>query len=364
MGSALKYVCVGRWKPLTFGAVALVAVSFGTSRAFAGEPAKDAAPSADSNVAREAKELTRSGIAHYRAGNLEQARGDFARAWELKPSVELAAGLAEVEMKLERYADAAEHWAYYLQNLPPDRTEAEYQLAECRKHLGSVRVAVDIAGALVSLDGKVLGPAPLRVDVWVQPGNHAFEAKVPGRAPAAQQIAIAAGEAQMVTLVLGGEPRPHEQPAPATAPSNTQRSEDAPRGSAAKTVTLVTGGALALAGVGVGVGFTFKSNAAANDAANLRKQLMDTAGGNTSSYCSTDPRPQSCKDYSGKLDDQDQARAIAIAGFATGGAFALATVIALVVWPDAGPRAHANVPLVTVSKAGAQGTMVSMSGTF
>jgi tetratricopeptide (TPR) repeat protein len=342
----------------------LVALNFATPRAVAGEPAADA-PTVDSSVAREAKELTRSGIAHYRAGNLEKARADFARAWALKPSVELAAGLAEVEMKLERYADAAEHWAYYLQNLPPDRTEAEYQLAECRKHLGSVRVAVDTDGALVLLDGKVLGAAPLRVDVWVTPGTHAFEAKVPGRAPAVQRVGIGAGEAQMVTLVLGAESRPREQTSPPAAAGNTERSSDAPKRSAAKTATLVTGGALALVGVGVGVGFTLKSNAAAKDAVSLRSELMDAAAGNPSSYCGNPGmRPELCDDYLGKLDDQDQARTIAIAGFATGGAFALATVVALFVWPDKSPSGQATLPRLTVSKTGGRGTFVALSGTF
>ena len=146
--------------------------------ASAADPHADAVAS-DASTAREAKDFARAGIAHYRAGRLEEARDAFAKAWALKPSSELAASLAEVEMRLDRYADAAEHWTYYIQNLPPDRTEAEYQLAECRKHLGSVRVAVDTPGALVSLDGKVLGPAPLRVDLWVSPGSHVFDAKVP-----------------------------------------------------------------------------------------------------------------------------------------------------------------------------------------
>lgn len=360
----MKSVSLCRWQPRILGALAIVALTLGTEPVLGGETASE--PAAESGVVREAKELTRSGIAHYRAGDLEHARADFAKAWALKPSVELAAGLAEVEMKLERYADAAEHWAYYLQNLPPDRTEAEYQLAECRKHLGSVRVAVDTPGATVSLDGKVLGPAPLRVDVWVAPGAHAFEAKAQGRAAATQQISIGAGEAQLVTLMLGSKNSQREPSATAVSPGNSDRSvDDAPKSSAAKTVTVITGSALALAGIGVGVGFTLKSNAASREASSLYSQLDDASGGNPSAYCqNASTRSQHCDDYLGKVDEKDQARALAIAGFATGGTFALATVIALLVWPNAPASSQATLPHLTVSDLSAERTVITLSGAF
>ena len=334
--------------------------------ASAADPRSDAAAT-DANTTREAKELARAGIAHYRAGRLEEARDAFAKAWTLKPSSELAASLAEVEMRLDRYADAAEHWTYYIQNLPPDRTEAEYQLAECRKHLGSVRVAVDTPGALVSLDGKLLGPAPLRVDLWVSPGSHVFDAKVAERAPATQRISIGPGEAQLVSLTLGGASAP-ERPAPATPAPDRAPAESTHGGgsSTAKTVVLVSGTALALAGLGVGVGFTVKSNHAAQDVDRFFGELK-ADGATDSSWCAVgagQPLPPHCSDYNDAVTERKNARIVAITSFAAGGAFAVGTVLTALLWHDKPAEQLAKLPTVAVAHAGRDGGFVTVTGSF
>src|ERR1700742_4017684 len=93
------------------------------------------------------KELMRTGIGEYRKNHLEAARTAFASAWELRHHTAIAASLADVEMKLGRFRDAAEHWQYYLASSPPDRAEAEAQLAECSKHVGRIDVTVEPAAA-------------------------------------------------------------------------------------------------------------------------------------------------------------------------------------------------------------------------
>jgi tetratricopeptide (TPR) repeat protein len=335
------------------------------SAVFATETHSDAPTAADAGLAREAKELTRAGIAHYRAGRLEEARAAFAKAWSLKPSSELAASLAEVEMKLDHYADAAEHWTYYIQNLPPDRTEAEYQLAECRRHLGSVRVAVDTPGALVSLDGKVLGPAPLRVDLWVSPGSHVFDAKIAERAPATQHISIGPGEAQLVSLELG-RVAPAERPVASSTPDDGDKPTPNPAGgSAAKTVVIVSGTTLALAGVGLGVGFTVKANNAGDEAETLRGDLRKS--GATASSCaqtSTTRPSQLCTSYASKLDEQKTAKNIAIGTFAAGGAMAVGTLLAVLLWPADSARQHAGSLRVNVTRVSRDGGFVTLAGSF
>jgi hypothetical protein len=73
-----------------------------------------------------------------------------------------------------------------------------------------VRVSSDPAGAVIELDGKALGVAPL--DIEVLPGEHVFRAKLAGRTDALVTSAVEAqpgGEAQLVALTLatpgGGE---------------------------------------------------------------------------------------------------------------------------------------------------------------
>jgi len=355
---------IHRWVALATSVVALLSA---TSPAHGADAKPEGASAGDAGLGREAKDLARAGIAHYRAGRLEEARAAFAKAWSLKPSSELAASLAEVEMRLDRYSDAAEHWTYYIQNLPPDRTEAEYQLAECRRHLGSVRVAVDTPGAVVSLDGKVLGPAPLRADLWVSPGAHVFEARVAERTPATQRIAIGPGEAQLVSLMLAGANAP--EPALGAAPVRDTTPHAAPThggGSTAKTVVLVSGTALALAGVGVGIGFTLKSNNAGDEVEAILTEFRN-AGATSASWCapsSGQTPPPRCADYSNAVNERNEAKAIAIASFAAGGAFAVGTVLTAWLWHVKPGEQVARAPAVTVTRADRHGAFVTVTGSF
>lgn len=319
------------------GLVLLTASSAGLAAGPSGAGSDD---SGDIDQARQVKDITRAGIAQYKRGNLAEARAEFAKAWALKPSTELAAMLAEVEMKLGQFDDAAPHWEYYIQNLPPDRAEAELQLAECRRHLGSVRVAVDTAGAIVSLDGEVLGPAPLRVDIWVGPGTHTFAARVPGSDPVSQQVTIAEGEAQMVTLMLQSSvaQKPAASP-PADSPPPAK--SDQGGGVSAKAVVVIGGSVLSLAAVGVGVVFTVKSNSAANEADTLLAQIAEASDPGlaaSNSYCSPPApaqRPAQCATYSSKLEDSKSAKSVAIASYITGGALAVGTLATALLWPAA-----------------------------
>src|SRR4051812_13044301 len=79
----------------------------------------------DADTKATVKELMHTGVAAYRKKDFEAARTAFAKAWKLKPHSDIAAALADVEMKLGRYRDAAGHWDYYLNYHPPDLDEAQ-----------------------------------------------------------------------------------------------------------------------------------------------------------------------------------------------------------------------------------------------
>src|SRR5450432_3751077 len=70
-----------------------------------------------------AKELVRQGSAEYSKQHWEAARASFQKAWELKRHYAIAANLADVELKLGRYREAAEHLEYALANLPPEHAD-------------------------------------------------------------------------------------------------------------------------------------------------------------------------------------------------------------------------------------------------
>jgi tetratricopeptide (TPR) repeat protein len=348
------------------GVVALIVLSVGAGPRVAWGQGKDqAAATAEADGdAKRFNELMRAGIAEYRKGNREAAREAFSQAWAIKPTKELAASLAEIEMALGRFHDAALHWEFYIQNLPPDRAAAEKQLEECRRHLGSIEVSVDTPGATVLLDGKALGPAPLRVPIWVEPGMHAVSARLNDELVKEQQVSVAAGEVRSVALRFAGAEsgsRPAE-PAPA-ARVQADTTPDA-GGVSGRTLFLIGGSVLTVAAAGIGVGFTLKGNAAHDDAEALRNQIVGPeAGAGSASLCSLPPseRPASCDDYLGKLDERDQARNIALGSFIAAGALGAGTVLGYVFWPKAKPaNKGAGLSVSPVASRGAYGAQVDL----
>jgi tetratricopeptide (TPR) repeat protein len=92
----------------------------------------------------------------------EEARDAYRAAWELRPHFAVAANLADVELRLGAYREAAEHLRFFLANLPPERevlrADGEKRLAECRAHLATVRVAVAGRRERAGRDGRARRP--------------------------------------------------------------------------------------------------------------------------------------------------------------------------------------------------------------
>ena len=65
------------------------------------------------------RQLLRQGYNALKRDDLDGARAAFATAWAHRQHVVVALSLAEVETRLGRFVDAAEHWQYLLTNLPP-----------------------------------------------------------------------------------------------------------------------------------------------------------------------------------------------------------------------------------------------------
>ena len=66
---------------------------------------------------------------------------------------------------------------------------------------GSLRILANAEGAVIRLDGEVLGNAPAtRADI--APGDHIIEASAPGYEPLQQPVTIEAGRQQVVSLAL------------------------------------------------------------------------------------------------------------------------------------------------------------------
>lgn len=299
----------------------------------------------DADTQQAIKNLMRTGITEYRKHNFEPARQAFDEAWRLRHHLAIAASLAEVEMKLGRYRDAAEHWRYYIEQLDAehasDRADAEAQVRECRKHLGSVRVTMEPPDAQLTIDDEAVGRGPFEKDFLLAPGQHTLRAELGGRTSPSKQIIVAAEQDQATALALPAEPRTSAAAATqltpqAPSPGKPQDSgRSTPRG---RTVAVVTGGVLATAAIGVGIWYTVAAASTRRDLDAVRQQV-DNAGDpelvKQGGACTPPPgvRPAQCDQLVTKANEFDRERNIGVAGYVTGGVLAAGTVATYFLWP-------------------------------
>jgi tetratricopeptide (TPR) repeat protein len=328
------------------------------------DPAASGTSAPDAEVDQKVRDLTKAGIAEARKGDLEAARAEFAKAWELKPDTNLAVLLARIEMKLGRFREAAEHWEFYLQNVPPDPTTAAEKLAECRQQLGSVRVSGDPPGAFVYVDGRELGPTPLANDVWLDPGEHTFMARLDERTSPEQKVTVEKGEVRTLTLVISPPEQPAGSPAPAPVTEGTPQ-KDERAGSPARTVVLVSGSVLTAGALITGIVYTLKASSLGDQANALRHDAQleaDPDSARNNSYCApsqSSPPPQ-CAELAATTDDQKAARNVAIGSYIAAGVLATGTAVTYLLWPEQSRKAGLQRNFELGPLAGARGVQLRM----
>jgi PEGA domain len=157
--------------------------------------------------------------AAYAKGDKQGAYEAFKAAWALQKSYDIAGNLGIVELKLGKYRDAAEHFAWSLENYPPTADEAkqkltEKKLAEALKEVGRLHVQVSVNGASVTVNGHAAGTAPISGTLFVEPGPIVVEAKLAGYFDGRKQVEIAKGGEETVALSLVPAPPPRRSVVP------------------------------------------------------------------------------------------------------------------------------------------------------
>lgn len=77
-------------------------------------------------------------------------------------------------------------------------------------HTGHVTITAAQIGARIAVDGRDLGPAPVTIELAA--GGHQVEVGAPGYAPTRSELAVAAGQARTVNIVLQLPPAPETAP--------------------------------------------------------------------------------------------------------------------------------------------------------
>ena len=194
----------------------LVVPAAAAAQELATEPAPAAQPQATARpteppAAADPREQARAhfdrGNSLMEAENWEGAMLELQRSLELFPTRSALFNLGMCQKALFRYPEAMRTFERFLAEYSEQADEAQVQrvaevIEELRQLLAELDITVNIAGALVYVDGEAVGAAPLVAPVQVVAGRHTIEARLSGYASAQRTIPITSGERLAVSLSM------------------------------------------------------------------------------------------------------------------------------------------------------------------
>ena len=152
-----------------------------------------------------AQELFERGVAAARDADFPAAVEAFRRSFDLYPHpgtmLNLGLYLIDAGERVEAHAtirDLLDRYGTVISQQA--REEMTQRLETLEAALARVSVESDPSGATLVVDGRERGVTPTAEPLVLEPGEHAFEARLEGREPASTSRDLAAGE--LVTMVL------------------------------------------------------------------------------------------------------------------------------------------------------------------
>lgn len=171
-------------------------------------PATAPAQGADAEAAK----WLSQGNKAFKDGKFDEAEKAYKSAFAVKKVYDIAGNLAMAEFAQGKARDAAEHLAFALRSFPitgdpatKDQMQKTYD--QSRGAVGALKVNVLPKGALVYVDGKPAGEAPLLDDVFVEPGKHTVKATLDGHEEGSKSVDAQKGQSVAVALELKALPK-------------------------------------------------------------------------------------------------------------------------------------------------------------
>jgi hypothetical protein len=331
---------------LATGALALAAILA------AATPAR-----ADDVTTKEAQARFEEGLARVKGGDFEGARISFAQAYAVLKKPDILWNLALAEQKSGHPVEAIGHFKQLQRDArtDADRANASKHVTDLLVQTGHVEVAA-VTGAQVTVDGSVVGVAPLADQVDVAAGKHHVEATTTQGKKTAD-VDAALGQVVHVNFIeaaptVEGRPQP---PQPAATDAQPQSGPD-PREQPAQrswwTTPRIVGasaGGLAVVGLAMGIGFRVASSNDASDVSSIRATIAPGT-------CSGSASSATCANLQDKINAANTNATLSNVSFAVAGVAAAASIALLVfVEPKAQVSAVTWTPVVGVGSIGAFG---------
>jgi hypothetical protein len=140
-------------------------------------------------------------------GQLEGAIVEFQRSYDLTHHFAVLYNIGQVFVSLAKPVEAVDAYQRYLvdggKKIPAVRhTEVEKEIARQRARIATLQIRGLPEGAMVRLDGKEIGKAPIAAPVRVGVGTHAIAASAEGYDRAEKEVTVAGEDQKVVELVL------------------------------------------------------------------------------------------------------------------------------------------------------------------
>lgn len=285
--------------------------------------------------------LYRQGSAAFEAGDHARAVRLLRDAWGLRRTYDVAGTLAQAEIELGMFREAAEHLEFCVRNFPLHESQEQAdsireELERLRARLSRVQLRVVPDGAEVIVNGVSIGKSPLELPIYLEPGRHTLAARL-GDRTAERPLVTEAGLEQSVELRVESS-GPAEPIVAAAAPPSAEIAREAalrPRPSYVPAIVTASAGAAAAI---AGVAFTL----VAIDKNTEREALLSRLGGR--SPCGRgrpDALADECREIAELATDSRGYRVVSYASF---GLALAAGVTAVLLWPSAPSEGSARKP--------------------
>ncbi|WP_394827197.1 hypothetical protein [Pendulispora albinea] len=184
----------------------------------------------DEASTKAARARFQEGVEFYDKKQYENARAAFLQAYALRKHPAVLLNLAQSCLRSGHPMESVKYFQQFMREstsiTPAQRSDAEKGLAEARTKLGRLEISAP-TGAEISVDGNVIGTAPLSEAIDVEPATHMIRAKLSDGTTDTKSVTPGPGDKLKILFAPPAE-QPAAAPVPAPVPTTPPPSQPPP----------------------------------------------------------------------------------------------------------------------------------------